>query len=132
VKTIKHLLERKDVLLCLASLWTIFVAYMCLANFKSLPKIGMNNPDKYVHVTFHFVFTVLWFFYLKVKNKNIVSSLVKVVIASVIYGGIIEIVQGLFTTTRQADIVDILANTIGAILAVVMILATAKFSNKES
>lgn len=60
------------------------------------------------------------------------SSLVKVVIASVIYGGIIEIAQGLFTTTRQADIVDVLANTIGAILAVVMMLATAKFSNKES
>ncbi len=125
-------MERKDVLLCLASLWTIFVAYMCLANFKSLPKIGISYPDKYVHVTFHFVFTILWSFYLQVKNTNRMSSLVKVVIASVIYGGIIEIAQGLFTTTRQADIVDVLANTIGAILAVVMMLATAKFSNKES
>lgn len=128
VKIIQHLLERKNVLLTLACLWTIFIAYMCLANFKRLPTIGIRYPDKYVHVAFHFVFTILWIFYLKAKKANN-TSFVKVILASVIYGSLIEIAQGLFTTTRHADIRDVFANTIGSFIAVIIIFMITKFSS---
>ena len=52
-------------------------------------------------------------------------------IASIIYGSLIEMAQGVFTTTRKADIMDVLANTLGSILAVVVILLDLKFLSKK-
>lgn len=107
------------------------MAYLCLASFNSLPRIGISGADKYVHVTLYFVFTILWSCHLKTRNSIGVISLLKVVIASIIYGTVIEIAQGVFTTTRKADIVDVLANTLGSILAIVVILLEIKFSSKK-
>ena len=45
---------------------------------------------------------------------------------SIIYGCLIEIAQGLFTTTRQADLKDVLANFTGAMLAVLLQLAVSR------
>ncbi|WP_309641780.1 VanZ family protein [Flavobacterium sp.] len=124
-------MEHKKALLCLASLWTILIAVLCLVSFNSLPKIGISGADKYVHVTLHFVFTMLWAFYLKAKNPNSSNSLLKVVLAAVVYGIAIEIAQELFTTTRKADILDVLANTFGSVLAIIVILIGTKFSSKK-
>jgi len=124
-------LEHKNTFLCLAILWTLFMAYLCLANFKSLPKVGISGADKYVHVTLYFVFTILWSCHLKTRNSIGFFSLIKVVITSIIYGSLIEMAQGVFTTTRKADIMDVLANTLGSILAVVVILLDLKFLSKK-
>jgi VanZ family protein len=80
--------------------------------------------DKYVHVFFHFVFTSLWILYLKsqIKNANKYSPLVISFFSSVLLGLMIEVAQELFTTTRSADLFDILANTSGAVLAVCTVL----------
>ena len=107
------------------------MAYLCLANFKSLPKVGISGADKYVHVTLYFVFTILWSCHLKTRNSIGFFSLIKVVIASIIYGSLIEMAQGVFTTTRKADIMDVLANTLGSILAIVVILLDLKFLGKK-
>ncbi|WP_298222133.1 VanZ family protein [Flavobacterium sp.] len=131
MKTIKPLSERKDLFLFLAIIWTFFIAYLCLARFKSLPKIGLSGADKYVHVILYFVFTSLWSFYLKAKASFSNASLVKVVFAAIVYGSAIEIAQGLFTTTRKADIMDVLANTSGSILAVMAILIGTRFAAKK-
>jgi VanZ family protein len=53
------------------------------------------------------------------------------VIASIIYGSLIEIAQGVFTTTRKADILDVLANTLGSMLAVALIFVLLQFSSKK-
>jgi VanZ family protein len=54
------------------------------------------------------------------KNINR-KKILKVLIASFLFGVLIEIFQGCFTTTRQADVMDVLANTIGAISAGILI-----------
>ena len=51
----------------------------------------------------------------------------KVFLASFLYGGIIEIAQGLFTTTRSADVQDLLTNIAGAIIAI-LVLRFLKYS----
>jgi len=93
-----------------------------LATFRTLPKIGVQGADKYVHVTFHFVFTLLWFLYLRQQNTNNRKVLSRIFLASLFYGIVIEIMQGLFTTTRTADITDVMANTGGALFALATIL----------
>jgi VanZ family protein len=58
-------------------------------------------------------------------------SLIKVVVISIIYGSLIEMAQGVFTTTREPDILDVLANTLGSLIAVVVILVALQFSSKK-
>lgn len=99
--------------------WTLVIAVLCLVSFKKLPSVKLAEADKYVHAAFHGIFTLLWFAYL----RNIASKpLLKVFLGSLLYGGLIEILQGAFTATRKADFQDIAANTFGALVAVMILL----------
>lgn len=131
VKIIKHLLEHKTLWLILACLWTLFMTYTCLTDFNSLPKIKVQGVDKFVHITFHFVFTILWINYSKFKTTNSFGLYAKVVVASIVFGSLIEIAQGYFTITRHADVFDVFANTIGSIIAVVVMVIVDQFSSKK-
>ena len=134
VKHIKNLLAHKYFYLWLAEFWTLVIAFLCMVSFKKLPSIGISGADKYVHFTFHFVFTLLWFLYFNTKNKNesTVKLLFKVFLASLFYGIIIEISQSLFTTTRQGDIFDVFANASGSIVAVIIIFIYKYTTKKNS
>ena len=95
----------------------------------SLGNIGSNinipNKDKYVHFIFYFVFVVLWFS--QTKNRNISKKNKIIVLFSAIgYGILMEICQGL-TETRTPDVMDALANSIGAILGLFFISLIYKF-----
>ena len=117
---INNLLVLKNAIFSLAIGWTILIAVLCLVKFTDLPSFGVSSADKYVHFTFHFVFTILWGFYLWAKlNEITISKIGRVVILSFCYGILIEIFQETFTKTRQADIFDVLANVTGALVALV-------------
>ena len=119
VKHIKNLLEPKYFYLWLAELWTLIIAFLCLVSFKKLPSLGVKSADKYVHFTFHFIFTILWVLYLLNKdsneNKVMKTILIKIFLASLVYGILIEIAQSFFTATRQGDVLDVMANATGSI-----------------
>lgn len=117
MKTIKHLLEHKKGYLFLAVFWTLFIAYLCLTDFNKLPNIKIGGLDKSVHFILHFFFTLFWYLYLSSMKSSKKNLILYVFIASVLYGSLIEIAQGLFTTTRKADVLDVFANSIGAVLA---------------
>jgi len=110
----------KNAIFSLAIGWTILIAVLCLVKFTDLPSFGVSGADKYVHFTFHFVFTILWGFYLWAKlNEITISKIGRVVILSFCYGILIEILQEIYTKTRHADIFDVLANATGALAALV-------------
>ncbi|WP_281297422.1 VanZ family protein [Flavobacterium limnophilum] len=98
---------------------------------SDLPTISVLYLDKAIHATFHFVFTVLWFLFLKKKldTSNSYKPLVVSFILSFFFGIAIELMQKFFTTTRSADIIDELANLTGATLAVVAIVVLNKCSS---
>ena len=117
---IKHLSEHKTFWLVSAIGWTIFVAFLCLVNNNDLPSIGMkiSGIDKVIHFLFHFIFTLLWSIYYFSKDKMLTPKrVIIIVIASLIFGVMIEWMQASFTLTRQADILDVISNTGGAISA---------------
>ena len=71
--------------------------------------------------------TWFWFqvFYSKFKwsfNKGLLVS----AIVSVIFGILIEAMQSMFTNTRVADNNDILANTLGVSLTIIILLLLKK------
>ena len=123
----------KQIYFWLALIWTFVIAFLCLASFGNMPKVSLPGADKYVHFTFHFVFTWLWLSFLSYKNKkrSDVKTILTVFFLSVFYGIVIEILQGLLTTTRKEDIFDVFANMAGATAAVISILLYQKYIQKE-
>jgi VanZ family protein len=70
----------------------------------------------------------------KSSNRNNPSKVLvlKVFLASFFYGVLIEIAQSLFTTTRKGDVLDVIANTTGALGAVsILVLWGHYFTNKD-
>ena len=116
-----NLLVLKKIIFGLAVCWTVLIAVLCLVSFKKLPTLGVSGADKYVHVTFHFGFTMLWGTYSRLRlNEIVISRIVRLVIISILYGILIEILQETCTTTRHADIFDVLANLTGATSALLI------------
>jgi len=112
----------KNTYLLLAILWTLIVTMLSLMTISSSlgSSIPIQNKDKYVHFTFYFVFVVLWFLY--AESKSIKHQMKYIILfASIGYGILMEICQGIFTQSRTPDIFDVLANSTGAILGLFFI-----------
>lgn len=63
---------------------------------------------------------------------NFAKKAVLVILFAFLYGGIIEIFQGVFTANRQADIYDVIANVTGSILAIFILGLVKKFREKQT
>jgi len=115
---------RKEFFLFSAIIWTGVILFLSLENSKNIPQIEIPNIDKVIHFGFHFVFTILWFLYLKKRfnsSKNL-QLLAFTIIFSLIFGIAIELMQQYFTISRNADVLDILANLSGSFLAAFFII----------
>ena len=115
LQDIKRLWERNA--LILAILATIVIAILSLT---AVPKIslGLNikSSDKYLHFIAYFGLAFIWYFAFKEKlNKKLFKILVP--LGLILYGIILEGLQGGLTTYRTADIYDALANATGIIVA---------------
>jgi VanZ family protein len=123
----------KKIWFILAWLWTATIAFLCLVSFKKLPDVEVEGIDKIVHAFLHFIFVLLWSRHFKSDGKLRERRLFlgKALLFSVVYGCLIEIAQEYFTTTRQADLTDVLANFTGAALAVLLQLALTRLSKRN-
>lgn len=103
--------------------YTLFIAVICL---MPMPQVS-NAPkdsDKVIHLLVYFIFTLIWFLYyfLRVKTENFNQSLIKCVGLALIYGILIEVVQEIATVSRSADFKDLIANSIGILTGVIVII----------
>ena len=118
---IENLLVPKKIVLGLSICWTFLIAILSLISSTKIKTYGISGADKYVHASFHFVFVLLWGWFLwqqqKIINRAAVRNLFMV---SFFYGFAIELLQETVTTTRHADVFDIFANSIGASLALIV------------
>jgi VanZ family protein len=107
--------HKKNILLFTAIFWTLSVTYLSLVTLDSSigSSIKIQNKDKMVHFVFYFLFTFLWVFYMNFHQFNFKKSIIVLLIA-IVYGVIMEFFQGFLTTTRSADVFDVIANTFGA------------------
>ncbi len=112
----------------LACVWVLLITFLSLINPNQVPNLSINipNKDKIVHFMFYFVFVVLWFNAFA-KNYKILAT---IVLVAIIYGIVIEGLQGVFATFRSASFYDVLANAIGALIAM-LLLNLKKDSEKK-
>ncbi len=98
----------------LAVTYTIALAAICLVKNDRLPYFGTNYEDKIYHLVAYAILCFLW--YKVFESKKINYPILIAFIVSIIYGTIIEVLQGQLTTTRDASIGDIAANVVGAVI----------------
>ncbi|MGB5363721.1 MAG: VanZ family protein [Aureibaculum sp.] len=110
LRLIKRLLERNAY--TIAVFFTLFITFISLVSLKGMTQIKMENSDKLGHFLAYFLLSLSWFSALKNKfNNNLI------IILLISYGIIIEVLQEVLTVHRQADFKDVLANSMGVILA---------------
>ncbi|CAM1350568.1 VanZ family protein [Tenacibaculum insulae] len=113
LKLIKNLLKRN--LTKIAILITISIAILSLIKLGKQP-IQINNLDKYEHAFAYFVLSLSW---LVALRKTTINKIL-IVFCCFIYGILIETLQVTITTHRTGDILDIVANTTGILIAYIV------------
>lgn len=119
LKHIKKLLE--DNILFLAILATIIVAILSLT---SVPKISLGlqikSGDKILHILAYFTLSFVWFMAMQ-KRMSSFAEKGRLIALLILYGIILEVLQGGITDYRTGDFYDVIANTIGVLLATLVI-----------
>ena len=121
-------MPKKKILLFLLVLWLVFITTLSLVSLNSFSKVQIKGGDKYVHFIFYFVLTGLLILNLMSKF-NFRKAVFISAISAVIYGIIIEVLQGVVTTYREPEILDILFNSLGCIFAAFLMIKNHKRLN---
>lgn len=114
----------KNLVLALTLSYIVVLTILSFISFGSSSMLDIDYGDKVFHFGAHTVLVLLLFCSLyKLKFSN---ALIFAAITSVIYGIIIEVLQGELTTNRQFDVFDIIANCSGMLIAVVILRVCSK------
>ena len=118
---IKKLSEGKNIG-WIAVLYTGVITLIFLMTLPETSPSGLSGGDKIVHVLIHLFLIFLWlqYFFIKKDQRLLPKMIFVVFMATVAYGILIEIFQHFFTDSRQADILDVAANTMGALLGLLL------------
>ena len=82
--------------------------------------------DKITHFVFYFGFVFLWGNALLLKTQNRKNVFLKVFTTAILVGALMEILQETLTKNRTFDWVDILANSIGALVGIFILRIVRK------
>ncbi len=103
----------------------VAIGYIILLTVGSLAKINHQSTfdikfeDKIVHFLAYAILCLLVF--LSLYNKGINKSLTYAALFSIIFGIILELLQGMTPHTRVSDGLDVVANTLGILVMVAFI-----------
>ncbi len=94
--------------------WSLLIIFLSLVSLSSIKDpIDVPYKDKAVHFVFYFVFVLLWTIW--VYKSDIFKPIWVVLLIGIVLGICIEFCQANFTNERKFELLDIMANTIGAI-----------------
>ena len=125
---IKSLLGPK-LLLGIAISYTLLITAALLNPITGAPKIEIPFADKIVHLIINAGLFVVWANYVFSGKTKATKTLTLplLFVCTLLYGILIEVVQGSFIPTRGADFFDVVANVCGLILGFFAVKLTKKF-----
>lgn len=81
-----------------------------------------------MHTAAYFVLGAVWMFYYLLKANHTSNwAFFKIAVVVTAFGILIEVLQGVLTSYREADFADIVANTIGVFMALLFFGVFLKF-----
>lgn len=104
-------------------LWAILIAVLCGIPGRDIPHISfleIISFDKFVHAGIFFVLIVLGLRNYS-KNKTLKSITKYYLLAfGISYGILLEILQGAIFIERSTDVYDVIANSFGCVVAILV------------
>lgn len=117
----------------LTFLYTVAIIFASL--WKSIFKIfptDLAHSDKYGHFLAYAILAMLWAAYLNVnKHVRLPLSLIISFLATVFFGFLMELAQLYFTTNRQYDYYDVIANSIGSLIGILVFFVYFRYNQKK-
>jgi VanZ family protein len=104
-------------LIWIALIVTLSIGYLSLVKTAEIPSVNILHIDKIYHLIAYFILAITWLLWLKTKQKK---DKYFVILACIIYGIIIEVLQEKLTMYRTGDVFDFLANSSGIVLALLV------------
>ena len=117
LKPINSLLENNAIYI--AVFFTICILFGSLVKSEFIVVESISVSDKTYHLIAYFLLMLSWL-YAFFKREKFEENVKYIILGCFIFGIIIEILQGVITSYRTASYLDIVANTIGVLLAVVI------------
>ncbi len=105
-----------------ALLWGAVIFGLCAMPGRLVPSVNwleLLSFDKWVHASVFFILVSLFGIAVKAhqQNKNLIYLYF---ILSVLYGGALEIMQATVFSERSADWLDMIANSFGCLIALLL------------
>ncbi|CCH57282.1 VanZ family protein [Fibrisoma limi BUZ 3] len=106
-----------------AIIWTIIIFLGCSVPGPDIPPVLTLWHDKLMHIAIFVPFGLLW----------VLAGYraLPVLLAGILYGGFIEICQGILPINRSADVQDAIADTVGALIGVALGLVWQRLFHKQ-
>jgi VanZ family protein len=117
LKFIKSLLENNAIYI--AVFFTISILFGSLVKPEFIVVESISVSDKTHHFIAYFLLMLSWL-YAFFKKEKFQENVKYLILGCFIFGIIIEILQGVITSYRTASYLDIIANTLGVLLATVI------------
>jgi len=126
-----HLKSEHKIIVILAVFYTIALTAGSLMRPVHIIDDPMSNIDKLLHAGAYFGLTALWIFWVLFKrfskaqatpSKKLWLIVGAIGLIAILYGVLMEVLQGTLTSYRTPDVWDILANTVGSVLALIACL----------
>jgi VanZ family protein len=114
LKHIKVLLEDNAILI--AIFFTISITIGSLVKSDVIAVEIVSISDKTIHFIAYFFLMLSWL-YVFFKKKSFSKNVKFIFIGCIVFGIIIEIIQGVTTTYRTLSFLDVAANTLGVLFA---------------
>ncbi len=99
---------------------SLIILYLSLANAKTFEHAGLFDIpylDKMVHFGLYFTFMSV----IILEHQNFFDNTRKLLLIALVpffFGSLVELMQAGFTTTRKADVLDIMFNSAGIAVSV--------------
>lgn len=102
-----------------AVIWTIITLYFSLISARSASRFNiwdLTGIDKIAHLIFYLIFSFLWS--MNFRKRNVEKKYV--LIFSISFGVLMEILQLYLFNGRSFEFYDIIANILGSIIGVIL------------
>ena len=110
----------KKIALLFVIVYTIVLTILSFADSTSIPSIGSEFDDKIYHFLAYLCFTLISYNY--IKRTTVSHKYVVIICCLLSYGIVIEVLQGSLSNTRVSDFFDVVANSIGIVFGIVVII----------
>ena len=119
----------KKILLIIATGYTIAIAVLSLISNNDVPHFGAQYEDKISHLIAYAILTLLWYnVCVKYKSRH---PVIIAFVVSIIYGIILEVLQGQLTADRDPSFMDIVSNSIGVTIVTLFLTVKKKTTVKK-